>query len=247
MVKKVVLITGGSKGIGLETVNAFAKANYNIVLNYAHDDETAKRVKVKIESKYSVIVLLSKADVSNKEEVHNMVENAFKTFGRIDVLVNNAGIAIDQTFEDKSDLEFRKILDVNLIGPFLVSKEVGTKMQEQGYGNIINVASANGIDTPYPEGLDYDASKAGLISLTKNLATVFAPIIQVNAVAPGWVANTEMNQELDDEFIKQESKKILLGRFAEPKEIASVIYFLATEAATYINSTVIRIDGGLYI
>ena len=120
-------------------------------------------------------------------------------------------------------------------------------MQEQGYGKIINVTSTNGIDTPYPESIDYDASKAGLISLTANLATVFAPTIQINAVAPGWVANTEMNKELDEEFIKQESKNILLGRFAEPKEIASVIYFLSTEEANYINNTVIRIDGGLHI
>lgn len=247
MNKKVVLVTGGSKGIGAATVEVFAQHDYNIVLNYAHDDEVAKRVKDKIESNYSVSVLLAKADVSKKEEVWQMVDMAIQTFGHIDVLVNNAGIAIDQIFEDKTDVEFRKVLDVNLIGPFLVSKEIGTKMQEQGHGKIINVTSTNGIDTPYPESIDYDASKAGIISLTKNLATLFAPNIQVNAVAPGWVANTEMNKELDEEFIEQESKNILLGRFAEPKEIASVIYFLSTEAASYINNSVIRIDGGLHI
>ncbi|MCI9234062.1 MAG: SDR family oxidoreductase [Bacilli bacterium] len=247
MKKNIVLITGGSKGIGAATVEIFAKNNYNIVLNYAHDDEAAIRIKKEIESKYFVSVLLVKADVSKSEEVKQMVEKAIGEFGYIDVLVNNAGIAIDQTFEDKTDLEFKKVLDVNLIGPFLVSKEVGKKMQEQGHGKIINVTSTNGIDTPYLESMDYDASKAGLISLTRNLATAFAPHIQVNAVAPGWVANTEMNKELDEEFIKQESKSILLGRFAEPKEIASVIYFLSTEEARYINSTVIRIDGGLHI
>lgn len=247
MNKKVVLITGGSKGIGAATVETFAEHDYNVVLNYAHDDEAAKNIKKQIEAKYSVSVLLAKADISNKEEVKNMVEMAFNIFEHVDVLVNNAGIALDQTFEDKTDLEFKKILEVNLIGPFLVSKEIGTRMQKQGYGKIINVSSTNGIDTPYPESMDYDASKAGLISLTKNLATIFAPIIQVNAVAPGWVVHTEMNKELDDEFIKQESKNILLGRFAEPKEIASVIYFLTTEEASYINSTVIRIDGGLHI
>ena len=243
MDRKVVLVTGGSKGIGAATVEVFAQHDYNIVLNYAHDDESAKKVKEEIEFQYSVSVLPIKADVSNKEEVQKMVQTAIDTFGHIDVLVNNAGIAIDQTFEDKTELEFRKVLDVNLIGPFLMSKEVGMRMQEQGYGKIINVSSTNGIDTLYPESMDYDASKAGLISLTKNLATVFAPTIQVNAVAPGWV-NTEMNKELDSNFIKEEAQKILLGRFAEPKEIASVIYLLTTEEASYINGTVIRIDGG---
>lgn len=243
MNEKVVLVTGGSKGIGAATVEVFAGHNYNIVLNYAHDDESAKKVKDRIESTYPVSVLLAKADVSKIEDVQNMVEMAIQTFGHIDVLVNNAGIAIDQTFEDKTDVEFRKVLDVNLIGPFLTSKEVGMKMQEQGYGKIINVSSTNGIDTLYPESMDYDASKAGLISLTRNLATTFAPNVQVNAVAPGWV-NTEMNKELDEEFIKEEERKILLGRFAEPKEIASVIYFLTTKEAGYINGTVIRIDGG---
>ncbi|MCI8545026.1 MAG: SDR family oxidoreductase [Bacilli bacterium] len=243
MDKKVVLVTGGSKGIGAATVEVFAKHNYNIVLNYAHDEEVAKAVKDRIELTYSVSVLLAKADVSKKEDVQNMVEMAIQTFGHIDVLVNNAGIAIDQTFEDKTDFEFRKVLDVNLIGPFLMSKEVGKRMQEQGHGKIINVSSTNAIDTLYPESMDYDASKAGLISLTRNLATTFAPIIQVNAVAPGWV-NTEMNKELDVEFVKEEEQKILLGRFADPSEIASVIYFLTTKEAGYINGTVIRIDGG---
>lgn len=243
MNEKVVLITGGSKGIGAATVEVFAEHNYNIVLNYAHDDESAKKVKDRIESTYPVSVLLAKADVSKREEVQNMVEMAIQAFNHIDVLVNNAGIAIDQTFEDKTDVEFRKVLDVNLIGPFLTSKEVGMKMQEQGYGKIINVSSTNGIDTLYPESMDYDASKAGLISLTKNLATLFAPIIQVNAIASGWV-NTDMIKEMDTTLIEKEQEKILLERFAEPKEIASVIYFLTTKEADYINGSIIRVDGG---
>lgn len=184
-----------------------------------------------------------KADVSNKDQVKQMIETIIKTFGHIDVLINNAGIAIDQTFEDKTEQEWKTVLNVNLIGPFLTSKEVSKYMLQQKKGKIINVASTNGIDTIYPESMDYDASKAGLISLTKNLALELSPTIQVNAVAPGWV-NTEMNQELDEEFIKEEQKKILLKRFAHPKEIASVIYFLTTEEASYINGSVIRVDGG---
>lgn len=244
MNQKVVLITGGSKGIGVAIANKFAEANYNVVINYAHDDKVAQEVKTKMEALYSISIELIKADVSKKDQVTYLVETTIKYFGHIDVLINNAGIAIDQILEDKTEVEFKRVLDVNLVGPFLLAKEVGKYMLEQGSGKIINISSTNGIDTIYPESIDYDASKAGLISLTKNLALVFAPTIQVNAVAPGWV-NTTMNQNLDVEFIKQEEQKILLGRFAEPSEIASVVYFLTTEEASYINGTVIRIDGGL--
>ena len=172
-----------------------------------------------------------------------MVDEIIREYGKIDVLVNNAGIAIDTTFEDKIVSNFRRTIDVNLIGTFLVSKEVGTHMLERKSGSIINVSSTNGIDTVYPESLDYDASKAGVISLTKNLAIEYAPYIRVNAVAPGWVL-PEMNKELDPEFIEAEANKSLLKRFAEPEEIAKVITFLASSDASYINSEIIRIDGG---
>lgn len=243
MDRKVVIITGGSRGIGAATVEAFAKADYNVVINYVKNDAVASTLKTKIESLYSVSVLLLKGDISKEEDVNKIVQEVKNKFGRIDVLVNNAGIAIDQILEDKTVKEFKRVVDVNLVGTFLMSKEVGKVMLEQGYGKIINVASTNGIDTIYPESIDYDASKAGVISLTKNLALAYAPVIQVNAVAPGWV-KTQMNQELEDSFIQEEERKILLGRFAHPSEIASVIYFLTTNEASYINGTVIRIDGG---
>ena len=116
-------------------------------------------------------------------------------------------------------------------------------MKEEKKGCIINISSTNGIDTNYPYSLDYDASKAGVISLTKNLAKELAPNIRVNAIAPGWV-NTDMNKNLTDNFIKEEQEKILLNRFAEDYEIAKVIYFLSTEDASYINGSIIRVDGG---
>ena len=136
-----------------------------------------------------------------------------------------------------------KILDINLIAPFLLSKKVGLKMKENKYGVIINVSSTNGLDTSYVESLDYDASKAGLISLSNNLANYLAPYVRVNTVCPGWV-NTNMNANLDKEFINKENDKILLGRFAEAKEIANVIEFLISDKASYINNSIIRIDGG---
>ena len=243
MFNKVVLITGASRGIGAATAWEFAKNGYNVIINYNNSELEAQKLKKEIEEKYDTKAIIVKCDVSNEEEVKNMVEKSVTTFGHIDVLVNNAGIAIDTLFEDKTVENFRRTLDVNLIGTFLVSKHVGEVMLENKCGSIINVSSTNGIDTYYPMSLDYDASKAGVISLTHNLAQQYSPFIRVNAVAPGWV-KTDMNKELDQEFIDEENKKVLLGRFAESYEIAKVIYFLGSDASSYINNEVIRVDGG---
>lgn len=244
MENKVVLITGASRGLGKEIALKFAKNKYNVIINYNNSEECANKLKKELEL-YNVKVSLIKTDISNEQEVKLMIKKILEKYNRIDILVNNAGIAIDTIFEEKTKENFKKILDVNLIGPFLVSKYVSEEMLKRKKGNIINITSTNGIDTYYPESLDYDASKAGLISLTHNLAVKLSPYINVNAIAAGWI-NTEMNKDMDDEFKKQEEQKILLKRFAEPKEIANVVYFLATEDAKYINNEVIRVDGGTY-
>lgn len=241
---KVVLITGASRGIGKAIAIEFAKRGSNIVINYNDSENEALKLKKYIVSNYQTQVLVIKADVSNEMEVKKMVTKTIEEFSRIDILINNAGIAIDTIFEDKTVSNFRKILDTNLIGTFLVSKYVSKYMLDQKYGKIINISSTNGIDTYYPYSMDYDASKAGVISLTKNLAVELSPYINVNSIAPGWV-NTEMNKELDEEYIKEESKKILLNRFAEPSEIAKVAVFLASDDASYINGDIIRVDGGV--
>ena len=241
--RKVVLITGASRGLGAAIVRKFASLNYNVVINYNKSFDEAKKLKEEIKSKFNDDSLIVKADVSNEVEVKEMINLIIQKFGKIDCLVNNAGIAIDTLFEDKTVENFKKILDVNLIGTFLVSKYVSKYMLEQKKGNIINISSTNGIDTYYPYSLDYDASKAGVISLTNNLAMQFAPIINVNCVAPGWI-NTDMNKELDKDYVKEENSKILLGRFAEPMEIANVVAFLASDEASYVNGSIIRVDGG---
>lgn len=240
---KVVLVTGSSRGIGKATIKEFASKNCNVVINYNSNEKEAISLKEYVEQEYNIKALVIKADVSNENAVKSMIEKIINEFGKIDIVVNNAGVAIDTLFEDKTIENFKRILDVNLIGTFLVSKYAGEYMLKNKYGKIINVSSTNGIDTGYPMGLDYDASKAGVISLTRNLALQYAPYINVNTVAPGWV-NTEMNKELDDEFIDNENKKIILNRFAEPEEIARVITFLASDDASYVNGTVIRVDGG---
>lgn len=241
--KKTVLITGGSRGIGKETSIEFAKNGYNVVINYVSDEKSALSLKEELEEKYDSDVMLCKCDVSNEIDIKKMVNDVINYYGSIDVLINNAAIALDCVFEDKKVSDFKKVLDVNLIGPFTLSREVGKNMLEHKSGVIINVSSTNAIDTYYEYGLDYDASKAALISFTHNLSKHFAPYVRVNAVAPGWV-NTDMNRNLDEDYIKEEEKNIYLKRFAEAKEIAKVIYFLASDDASYITNEVIRVDGG---
>jgi 3-oxoacyl-[acyl-carrier protein] reductase len=242
MEKKTVLITGASRGLGAALATKYAKNNYNIILNYNNSEEKALKLTQELK-KYNIEVLPIKADITQDEEIKKMVDTSIKKFKKIDVLINNAAIAIDTTIEEKTKENFIKTLDTNLIGPFLLSKYVGENMLKEKSGNIINISSTNGIDTYYEYSLDYDASKAALISLTHNLALHYAPYIRVNCVAPGWI-NTEMNKELDKEYIKEEENKIMLKRFAEPEEIANVVYFLSTEEAKYINNEIIRVDGG---
>lgn len=243
--EKVVLITGSSKGIGKATAIEFAKiGGYKVVINYLTDKENAEKLSNYLKEKYKIEILVIKTDISNEEQVKNMIQEVINKFGRIDVLVNNAGIAIDKEFEDRTVEDWKRTLEVNTIGTFLVSKYASENMLKNKSGKIINVSSTNGINTFFPSSIDYDASKAAIINLTYNLAIQFSPYINVNAVAPGWV-NTEMNKELPKELIKEETEKIYKKRFADPEEIAKVICFLASEDAEYINSTVIKVDGGM--
>lgn len=241
--KKVALVTGGSRGIGKAIVAQFAKAGYDVIVNYINDKEKAFILKQELENKYLVHVLLVRADVSNEKEVKSMVEEIMATYGRIDVLVNNAGIVIDKEFVDRTVQDFEKTFSTNLIGPFLVSKYVGEVMVENRGGKIINISSTNGINAFFPTSIDYDASKAALINLTHNLAIQFAPYINVNCVAPGWV-DTDMNKDLPEDFLEEEKNKVYLKRFAQPEDIAKVVLFLASDDARYINSEVIKVDGG---
>ena len=240
---KVVLITGASRGLGASIAKEFSKLGANIIINYNNSKESAEQLKQELEQRYNNKILTIKADISNEEEVKNMVKQTQEVFGKVDILINNASIAIDTILENKTKENFMRILEVNLVGTFLVSKEVSSIMTGIN-PSIINISSTNGIDTEYVESLDYDASKAGVISLTKNLAKAYGPKIRVNAVAPGWI-ETDMTKELSSEFRKQEEDKIIMERFATPEEIAKVVIFLASDDASYITGTTIRTDGGI--
>lgn len=241
MENKVVLVTGSSSGIGRSIAYSLAKRGCNIVIHYNSNLKEAKKLESEIK-KYNVETLTIKCDLENENEIYSMVDTIIDKFKKIDYLVNNAAVAIDTTMDDKSKENFIKTLNINLVGTFLLSKKVADIMYKNKFGKIINISSTNGIDTYYTESLDYDASKAALISLTHNLSKYYAPYVIVNAVCPGWV-NTPMNKNLDKEFIENENKKIYLNRFAEPSEIASLVEFLLIDAS-YINNSIIRIDGG---
>lgn len=239
--RKVVLVTGSAKGIGRATIIKFVSIGYNVVINYLTSEEEANKLKKLVEEKYGVKALAIKADVSKEEEVKNMISTVVKEFGKIDTVVNNAGIVYDRSFEDIKISEFERTLKVNVIGAFIVAKEA-IKFMPKG-STIVNVSSTNGTKTISPECLDYNISKIGLQSLTRDLAFEFKPDIRVNAVAIGW-ADTDMNKDLSVDYIEEETKKIYLERFADPNEIANTIYFLASEESSYINGEIINIDGG---
>ena len=244
MDREVVLITGASRGIGASTAKLFASHNYNVVIGYCSDENRAKEVENEIKSLYDVDTMVVHVDISSEDSVKNMVNEVIHRFSHIDVLINNAGIAIDTLYQDKTVENFKKTIDTNVIGTFLVSKYVGDHMYENKKGNIINLSSTNGMHQYFPMCLDYDASKAAIISLTHNLSVQYAPYIRVNAIAPGWVATENEIKELDKDYIESEEQNIFIRRFANPLEIAKVIYFLASEDASYINNEVITVDGG---
>ena len=223
---KVALVTGGNRGIGKAIIEEFAKSGLDVVINYCHHEDEALELQKYISEKYNVSVMVCKCDISKEEEVEEMINDICDAFGGIDILVNNASICKDNLFLEKRVKDFKRIL-------------------ENKSGKIISISSTNAIDTFYPESCDYDASKAGIISLTHNMAREFAPYINVNCVCPGWT-KTDMNKDLTLEQIEEYNKKILIGRFAEAKEIANVVVFLASNKASYVNDSIIRVDGGKF-
>ena len=241
---KVVLITGAAKGIGRAIALKLAKNNYDIVINYLTSEKEAFELRQTIVEDCKVNCLAIRADVSKEEEVNLMVAEVNEKLGGINILINNAAIDLSNLYNLKTAEDFRRVLDVNVVGAYNCAKAVAKHMLDNKYGRIINISSTNGINTYYPMSIDYDASKAALISLTHNLAIQYAPYINVNAIAPGFIGTKSELEGYDEEFLKQEQEKILVGRYGEPEEVANLVKFLISDEANYINNTVIRIDGG---
>ena len=256
--RKVALVTGSSRGIGRATIIKFAQKGYNVVINYIDSEKEAKlkfvdgvfefnneldaiKLKEFVENEYGVQALVIEADISKELEVKELINTIMDKFGRIDVLVNCAGIVFDRDMYKATIAEFENTIKVNVIGAFIVARECSRYMSNES--SIVNVSSTNGTKTIAPESIDYNISKIGLQSLTRDLALRLKPNIRVNAIAIGW-ADTDMNKDLPKDYIEEENAKIYLERFAQPSEIANAIYFLASEEASYINGEILTIDGG---
>ncbi len=240
---KVAMITGATRGIGKQIALTLANEGYNIILNYRTENDELKQLKNEIESK-NVKCLVVQGDVTNFEDCKQMIESAIKEFGKIDVLVNNAGITKDMLLARMKEEDFKQVIDVNLVGTFNMTKNVISYMMKARNGRIINISSVVGIAGNAGQ-TNYSASKAGIIGFTKSLAKeVASRNILVNAVAPGFI-ETNMTDVLKQEVKDEIAKNIPLKRMGTPQDIANVVKFLASEDSSYITGQVISVDGGM--
>ncbi len=220
------------------------RGGYCVVLNSRSHEEEIRVISKELEEKYSIECLVCMGDIADEEDVKRMLDEVQNKFGRLDVLVNNAGIVYDMEIVERATSVFEETMHNNVTGTYLMCKYFGGFMNSQDFTTrIVNISSTNGIDCNFPTSIDYDASKAAINSLTRNFAIEYAPKILVNAVAPGWI-NTDMNKDLPSDLVEEETSKIYLKRFAESEEIASLVYYLGSDENTFINNEVIKIDGG---
>lgn len=241
--KKIVLVTGGTKGIGRAITLYFARQGAIVNVIYSKDDTAADQLKVEFE-KQGYRLALYKASIGKIKEIKEVVNGIVDRYETIDILVNNAGVLRDQYFLMMSKEKWDKVIDINLNGVFNCCKSVVPVMLEKRAGKIVNISSTGGI-MGNPGQTNYAASKAGIIGFSKSLARELAPYnINVNTIAPGFV-QTDMVEGMNLKMKEEVLKKIPVKRFGNPDEIAKVVGFLASEAASYIVGDTIVVDGGL--
>ena len=239
---KAALITGGGRGIGATTAFFFAEEGARVGVVDIRDEGLKEVVAEARQKGFELKAFVG--DVSKKDQIERVIYEFVQEFGRIDVLVNNAGIAISKPFLEKGIEDWVKTLEVNLIGVFLCSQAAARYMLKQKSGKIVNISSIRGIDHCGREGImDYSASKGAVINLTKTMAKELAPYINVNTVAPGHT-NTEMTKSLPEEIKRNMIEGSYLKRLAEPEDIAKAILFLASDDADFITGQILLVDGG---
>jgi 3-oxoacyl-[acyl-carrier protein] reductase len=235
--KKRVLITGGASGIGAATADRFLEEGAAVVV-LDRDDAARQRIRKELPELAGTV----DADVSNLSQVHAAFEDAVKLMGGVDVLINNAGISIRHNFLEITPHDWDKIVAVNLTGVFYMAQTAARHMWERDGGVILQTASTNGM-VGQPLYADYNATKAGVIELTKTMALELAPKIRVCAVAPGYVLTPMQRAEYTDEMLEEVNRKVPLRRHAKPEEVAALFAFLASDDAAYITGHVYTIDG----
>ncbi|MPQ43899.1 3-oxoacyl-[acyl-carrier-protein] reductase [Clostridium tarantellae] len=243
--EKVAIVTGGTRGIGRAIAIKLAQLGANIVINYRSSDKEAEEVKELIKS-FGVDVVCVKCDISDFEEAKKLIDECKNKFGKLDILINNAGITKDTLVLRMKEEDFDNVINVNLKGTFNCSKHASAIMLKQRSGKIINLTSVVGVVGNAGQA-NYAASKAGVIGLTKSLAKEFgARGINVNAVAPGFI-KTDMTAVLSDTIKEEVAKNVPLKKLGEPEDIANLVAFLASDSASYITGQVINVDGGMVI
>ena len=240
---KVALITGGTRGIGKQIAITLANEGYDIAVNYRTENDDLKSTETEIKSK-NVDFIGVQGDVSVFEDTERFVKEVIDKYGKIDVVVNNAGITKDTLLMRMKKEDFESVINVNLTGTFNVTKNVIPYMMKAHSGRIINISSVVGIAGNAGQ-TNYSASKAGIIGFTKSLAKeVASRNILVNAVAPGFI-ETAMTDVLKDEVKEEIAKSIPLKRMGKAEDVANVVKFLASDDSSYITGQVINIDGGM--
>ncbi len=240
---KCAVITGASRGIGREIALKYAKEGANIVLNYRNSEEEALQLKEELD-KLGSNTLIIKANVSDFEEAEKLIKEAKEAFGRVDILVNNAGITKDNLIIRMKEEDFDSVIDVNLKGAFNCLKAVTPIMIRQKSGKIINMSSVVGIIGNSGQ-VNYSASKAGLIGMTKSLAReIGGKNINVNAIAPGFI-DTDMTKVLSEDQKKNIISQVPLKRLGHVEDIANLALFLGSDQSNYITGQAIHVDGGM--
>ena len=242
---KVAVVTGGGRGIGRAVCLAFAKEGADVVLNYASKDQPAQEVVRMIQEMGRKAVAI-KGNVAVRADVEKTILAAVENFGKIDILVNNAGVSRPNMLHKMTEEQWDEVIDVQLKGPFLCTQVASKYMMERKSGRIINVTSSAGLWGTKGQ-INYSSAKGGIIAQTKSAARELAGYgITVNVVQPGYVS-TEMFDKVkaDPKLMEIYTGRILLGRFAEPDEVAHTFVFLASDDASYITGQIVCVDGGL--